>query len=114
MQMCQTHWNKLREAINGAGMEHLVASDGKACIENLKDELKEKKKTKGNFDPLMSANLAIMNNALAGGGFYLMTGAYCPLCEFQKYGGFPKEWIDNATRDALKTARRMELVPDVQ
>lgn len=108
------HWNRLKESIAGAGMEHLVASDGKACVENLKDELREKKLTKGNFDPLMSANLAIINNALAGGGFYLMTGNYCPLCEFRKYGGTPKEWIENATRDALARARKLELMPNVQ
>ena len=114
MKFCQAHWDQLRKSIKDVGMEHLAAKDGKAAVTMMKNELENKGKKQDNFDPLMSAHWKILNNAIENGGLYLLQGEYCPLCELQKYGGKPNEWIEFATRDVLAEARKLGMMPNVQ
>lgn len=79
MQFCQSHWDKLREAVKECGMDELVASGGKEVINRMEKELKGDKSL-SSFDPLMSVHWVIVNRLaeLGGGEIFLMEG--CPMC----------------------------------
>jgi hypothetical protein len=63
MKFCQTHWDKMRAAIEARGMTPLVASHGNAAIQNIADEIKHGQ-TIDNFDPLMAMHWNISGNLL--------------------------------------------------
>ena len=86
MKFCQTHWNQLKDAIESKGMYHLVAASGELAVDRLKEEL-DGTATKLTYDPLMNSHNMINLRALECCGLYLLTGDYCPLCEFEKSGG---------------------------
>lgn len=99
MRFCQDHWDRLRAKIADRGIAHLIAPDGETAVAQVKDQL-ERSVTPVNFDPLMHAHWAIVDNAMttvkrAGGSpLYLMTSGpedpvdghegrtwpRCPLC----------------------------------
>ena len=54
----------MREAVRERGLEPLVASDGRAAAQAMKDQVVEEGVSLANFDPLMSAHWAIFGNAM--------------------------------------------------
>ena len=97
MRICQSHWEKLRAAIDARGMTPLVARTGREAMERAVEEL-DGSATDATFDPLMAANNAISARALEHVGLFLLTGDYCPICEFCKHIEPPPaghEYADN-------------------
>lgn len=93
MQMCQSHWDALRAAIDARGDSRFVGQDGQAARARL---IRELEGTDGpdDFDPLMSSMFAIFNNAMdnvarhapsqqegASAALAFMGADLCPLCE---------------------------------
>jgi len=77
LKFCQPHWNKLRTAIDARGLSGLVAQGGENAVARQFDQLQrsqnaEEAVTKTNFDPLMGAHWAIVNNAMNLVGLSLM------------------------------------------
>ncbi len=64
MRFCQPHWDALRAKIDERGLSHLVAGSGEIAAEQIADQLDRDEITAANFDPLMSAHFAILNNVL--------------------------------------------------
>lgn len=64
MKMCNSHWEALRKAIEEKGLTPLGAEGGLEAVQRIVNQLKTKKVTLRNFDPLMSAYWAIVNNAM--------------------------------------------------
>lgn len=64
MRFCQTHWDKLRDAIKKRGVIEFVAIDGVEAAKQMQSEIQGERKTKQNFDPLMAAHWMIVNNAM--------------------------------------------------
>ncbi len=89
MQMCMTHWNLLRKAIDDRGLTKYVPNSGEEAV---------KKVHAGKPDPLMSANLRICQTALESCGSRIM--GHCPLClmdeDNKNHGVDPvsQNWID--------------------
>ena len=130
LKFCQPHWNKLRTAIDARGLSGLVAQGGENAVARQFDQLQrsqnaEEAVTKTNFDPLMGAHWAIVNNAMNLVGLSLMLpnedgSERCPLCFIQgehdanctKDGCTYKydTWIEFAARDMLEEAKRLGLV----
>lgn len=63
MNICQDHWDRLREAIKDRGLDHLVAPDGEIAVAQVKAELEAGEQTPTSYDPLMGAYWAIASNA---------------------------------------------------
>lgn len=83
MKMCQTHWVRLREAVEARGLAHLIASNGREAMLRTVAELKGDDDV-SDFDPLMTAHNMILSHAMDGFGLVLLTGDYCPVCELLK------------------------------
>lgn len=128
MQICQTHWDMLRQAMEDRGLAHLIgAESAKAQIEGELDGVPADERPR---DPLMSANFSIMGNAMQMGGLYMMMGDYCPICEVVKHtAGVWKNpqtdevmdatqverwWIDGPADAELQAARERGSVPGAQ
>jgi hypothetical protein len=79
MRFCQPHWDSLRAAIAARGLSALVADSGDKAAANLASEV-EHGRTIDNYDPLMAAHWAIVNNAMDMAGLVIMTEDICPLC----------------------------------
>jgi hypothetical protein len=120
--MCTTHWTALRAKLDQLGLSHLVAKSGVEAAASMLAQANGTD-TPSDFDPLMSANFAIMSNALTHGGLYLLSPdekgePYCPLCELNSH--FPdehepaNEWIEEASKEQLTHARALKLVPELQ
>lgn len=113
---CSAHWGQLREAIEVAGLMPFVAKGGEAAASVLSAQLSGKGGREA-FEPLLSANFAIMNNAIAAAGYYLMGqrpggGLYCPMCESEAHGGHPAAWwISHAVDEQVAKARELGLLP---
>lgn len=84
MQFCQDHWDRLRSAISERGLDHLIAPDGQTAAQQLADQIKrtqdgEEPVTPVNYDPLMAARWATINNVMANIGpnhaSHLLAGA---------------------------------------
>jgi hypothetical protein len=74
--MCQSHWDKLREALKVRGLYGMVAKDGAQASRDLAE---------GRPDPLMAAHNAIVGNALNTAGLAIMAAnddgsERCPIC----------------------------------
>ena len=80
MRFCQRHWDALRAAVRARGLDHLVGKSGREALERARDELAGTA-TDATYDPLLAAHNMILGRALEGGGLYLLTGDYCPVCE---------------------------------
>jgi hypothetical protein len=106
MRFCQTHWDRLREAIKNKGLNQFVSADGETLTEKIKKEVKEEVTIP---DPLFAAHNAIVEAAIKQGGLYLLGKDeegkdYCPLCEVNKYAkeeGADEDWIQGSTDDVL-------------
>lgn len=118
MQICKTHWDKLREAIATRGLDHLGAKSGEEAISDAVATLEGEDTA---FDPLMSCNWMIHNRALEIGGLYLISlkqdgTHYCPICEAIEHADdmtvqeLETYWINGPADSVLETAREMGLV----
>jgi hypothetical protein len=120
-KICPEHWNQLREAIETRGMSHLIAKDGKVATDNVVASL-QGIDTKENFDPLMSANFAILGNSVQCFGIDILgESAPCPLCLLDKHvkecvdpecqmKQSGTDWIGFAADGSLETARELGLI----
>lgn len=96
MRFCDDHWGRLRAAIEGRGLGHLIAQGGERAALNFSRELAAGKQTIATFDPLMGAHWSIVSNAMktverAGGNpLYLMGDG--PEDEVEIPGGEGKTW----------------------
>lgn len=83
MKFCQDHWDRLRDKVTGAGLSALVADSGEDIARKMASEQADGR-TIDNYDPLMSAHWAIVNNLMLAAGpdaaahVLLIDG--CPLC----------------------------------
>jgi hypothetical protein len=74
VKFCEEHWDRLRELVVDRGLEDLIQPSGERAAEAMAAELEEGQNIR-NFDPLMSAHWAILNNVLrvlGSRGMYLM------------------------------------------
>ena len=78
MKICQPHWDMLRDAIKARGLYALVAESGQQAESNMASELSTGP-TIDNFDPLMNAHWAIVNN-LADIEPQILFMDGCPIC----------------------------------
>jgi hypothetical protein len=103
MKICDKHWTMLREAIQIRGLMHLVAKEGNEAAARIAEEIKGKEAP---YDPLMSCNWMVTNEALRLGGLYLLNKAdCCPICEaMEKLNGTPM----NEAKE-LWTSREVEM-----
>lgn len=96
MNICQDHWDRLREKMKERGLENIGAMSPEVAVVQLIDQVEKDEVTKTNFDPLMSAYFAIGANAMetiswAGGNpLYLITAGEEEPCELP--GGEGRTW----------------------
>jgi len=60
--MCQSHWDKLREKIEAAGLNSLVAENGEEAAAKMARSFEEQETTFDNFEPLQYAMFMLVNN----------------------------------------------------
>lgn len=69
MNICQAHWDRLREKIDERGLSHLIAPDSATAAAQTADQFDRAKDgesvTPVNFDPLMGAFWAIGSNVMS-------------------------------------------------
>lgn len=106
MKFCIPHWEKLKTAIKERGLIRLVAKDNADAMARAKRQT-EGTATPDDFDPLHNATLSIYSNAVKAAP-YLLTGAYCPICEKEKHN-VPGDWIALAADGAQQLAKRAGL-----
>lgn len=124
-RMCMPHWDALRAAIDARGLSSMVAGDGVELGRRIEREITTGEQTSDSFDPLMGANIAILNNAMgvlerAGVNpleLMMGEGEHCPICVLNE--GHKRactedgctfsydNWIDHAADDMLAAARGM-------
>ncbi len=115
LRFCQEHWQALRDAIDERGLGHLVAKDSEEVAKRLRSQA-EVGRTVDNYEPLVAAHMAIMQNALEVAGAFLFTGGEdeerCPLCflnaQHEAHCNTPgcthnfDNWVGNAADDELE------------
>jgi hypothetical protein len=123
MKICQTHWDKLKSAIDDRGIGHLGAKSGEQALDNAVEEIEGRP---ADFDPIMSCNYMIWNHALEMGGLYLMgkkddDSDFCPICEAVAHKPDDSEaqwvedyWIQGPAEAAMKECRERGLAPQQQ
>jgi hypothetical protein len=79
VQFCLDHWNRLRAAIEQRGLGALVPDSDEKAMSNLQEELSGAPRTIDTYDPLMSAQWAIVTNLVSWFGLVAL-GEGCPLC----------------------------------
>lgn len=117
MQMCQPHWEQMKQAVKDRGMWHLVARDGKEAVDAAVRQL-EGEENASDWDPLMAMNWNFFSAALEYGGLGVMGedengNQYCPLCLAKNHGEVPemdKMWVDGCADAMLGHAREAGLV----
>jgi hypothetical protein len=81
VNMCQDHWDRLREKINERVLTGLIASDGATAAAQIADQVQQGEATPTNFDPLMGAFWAVGSNVMGTLGrsaLYLLGGPDVP------------------------------------
>jgi hypothetical protein len=124
MKFCMDHWNALRAAIDERGLTDLVAPDGQTAVAQLADQV-DQGETPANYDPLMAAHWAIVNNISGlgrGVALYLLYpnedgSDRCPLCYANEQHRMTCEdlecaftydgWIDRAADDQAERVAEM-------
>lgn len=115
MQFCQPHWEALRAAIRARGLDHFVAPGGAAMVDRV---------TSGDFEPLLGAHNAIVQNAVSFAGLEVMDAnddgsERCPLCFLVARCGCTakqpgpcdfERWVDRAADDQLAAAKERGLL----
>jgi hypothetical protein len=84
MQMCQQHWDTLRQEVIDQGLGEWIASSGETAVAQLVDQLNRGENTKVNYDPLMSSWFMIMSRVIEGVGLPALAPDFgCPICRLQ-------------------------------
>lgn len=119
MRFCQSHWDRLRKAIEDRGLGALVSKDAEEAVRRAASSVGQKAAAQS-FDPLMSAHMLILNNAVRVGGRAMIMGDGCPLCllnarhksECAEPGcSFSFDgWIERGADEALAAAKALGLV----
>jgi hypothetical protein len=120
MKICQSHWDKLRAAIDERGLSSFVAKDGVKAAQQMANQLNGSD-DKEDYDPLMSAYWAIMGNSIKAFGIGAMQEDFgCPLCALDTHAaeckdeGCPKytgaDWIGLAADGQLSIAKDLGLI----
>jgi hypothetical protein len=126
MRFCQDHWDRLRAAITERGLSALVAEGGEKAAANLVSEINEGR-TVDNYDPLMSAHMAIVSNAarMIGPAAIATPAGYpeCPICLLTRLHDeecqgppclLPRDgtafdgWIDRAADDEVAAWKELQ------
>jgi hypothetical protein len=126
--MCAEHWASLREKIKAAGLETLVPETGEEAAQKLAESLSGVETTIDNYDPLMSAYMAIMTNGLETAGLAIMGDTDCNgdpcdcvICKLNTWHArdclivHPEQpctfsydpWLDNAVADEVERMKAM-------
>jgi hypothetical protein len=100
MKFCQTHWGKLRDAIDARGLTPLISIGGKSAAEKMISACTEGPSL-DNFDPLLGAHNKIVEHAMSAGGLAVILQEGCPLC-FLKEQHELHCTIPNCTQDFEK------------
>ena len=127
MNVCQKHWNVLREAVKVRGMDHLVAKSGQEAAQAMVDELNGTK-TLDQWDPLMAMHFNLGGKIMERVGLAALQPGFCYGCAIQdSYDSFdnhpelgprPPEaldfqgWVDSCADAMLKYAREKKLVTE--
>ena len=125
------HWSELIEKIKLAGLYPLVHQTPEAAMEAM-SECITGEETNENYDPLLYAHWALVNNAMTIGGMSVLMGDRCPICyckhviiEHMKTCTEPgcgaesnmKDldfWVDHAVDGQIEVARSKGLIPPIQ
>ena len=108
MNWCDSHWQKLRAAIELRGLSKFIATDGSQAAQNMRDQLDGEKEK---FDPLMGSwiriNTTFLESPNCAGRFMA-----CPLCCLEDDGRpeLVDNWIDGCTDAALQYAIEQDLI----
>ena len=121
MKMCNEHWLALKTEIEDLGIGHLIPSSADNASENVESQIKERRITAENFDPLMAAYIAILGTFLEdvmGSNrpenlLVLLTSYACPMCRVKAASkeGVSENWLKGAAMDQLAHARLLKLAP---
>lgn len=79
MKACQPHWDLLRLAIDKHGLGHLVPTNGHDALAAITKQMNGQGKP-ADFDPLMAAWFAILDNLARAGGAGILMIDGCPIC----------------------------------
>ena len=120
MKICESHWDKLRTAIDERGLSHLVAKDGAKAASQIAAQLNGSE-AKEDYDPLMSAYWAITGNSIKAFGLDSMREDFgCPLCALDTHAAECKDeacpkytgtdWVTLAADGQLSIAKEMGLI----
>jgi hypothetical protein len=119
VNLCQKHWDELKQAIKDRGLFHLVPSTMEEAAQNAVASLEGQE---GRFDPLMGASNTIFKNAFHAIGLPLLEPGDsgkppCPICFLLQECPCKKgadcdinNWIKYAADGALDYAREQKLV----
>lgn len=117
----------LKDAISERDLDHLIAPTPQRSFDQLKDSMQSRKVTLANFDPLMHAYYAIMQNGIMRVGLVLLEdddegNERCPICFLTelhdaectdpnclapKGGTAFDHWIERAADDAKMVAEKL-------
>lgn len=131
MRFCQSHWDKLRAAIDARGLTPLVAKNGREAAGRVARREKAGHVILDDYDPLLEAHNMILGEALRIAGIELLVSDLCPVCEAvlhlsacptgtctpapgatveERAAAAEKMWIDAPADAALAFAREKGLV----
>jgi hypothetical protein len=94
MQLCNSHWNQLTDAIKARGLGHLIIEKEYDMQEALNRAITAKEIVLKDYCPRLMAHNMIMNNAIRCTRGAIRHDNCCPVCSIGK-NGVP-EWIDQA------------------
>lgn len=120
MQICQNHWDKLREAIVARGLGHLISPSGEKALNMVEFSNKTLSDPKTDFfesyDPLLAANFCIWNVTVEYMGLSaLQADSTCPLCAMDDHERTCKnpdclqsgdKWIEYAADGQVEVAKQ--------
>jgi hypothetical protein len=73
MRICNPHWQTLKQALVERGLDHLGVKTGEEVVAQAVNEI-EGRGAENEYNPLMSCNYMIWENALRVGGLAMMNG----------------------------------------
>lgn len=56
MKFCDSHWHKMRDAIETRGLMPFVAKDGRVAVQQMAKQIEQQASGKDTFDPLMQVH----------------------------------------------------------